>query len=621
MPLNIQQFIRRADEEIHKLEVGAVGANNYRQPEFPMLVVYLGSDTKAHTELSEHLCRLWPAYRNDLRFIEVRRNGDEFSLTRLAARSEERQPIAINQLSDVINELFDTKNNFNNLTNMIIYYLLDTTPFTNPDELYDWMDAIRRVEDAMDVNKHIMNSLLFLMLHGGVTRQSVYKGIRERVADFADGNAADRFPLKNIVVISKYLDNGNVMSDWSVGYKIVAASIALSNDCDARIRSPFFAYPVVTPYYSIAQESTQEIGQVMVTKLLNTLARQMDAAPLQLASIPNLKERLGKEKDGTFTFLNEYVQAHINRLLPKPEQLVFFPRREPDGYTDLECCTAREFDDYTMGAWSAFLKNLAERMIHEIQGADWKNSYTDYLHRSFTPSELRCLNHNYAQVARLLQEASEPTYDGGVLIMARNYLQYYLSSRPSMLRLLNEALRQSGEIADEYDAMWRGLIESQQEVHMTDDRTIITFYSEKVRAYFDQHPVDTLVGQLQHCRNESELEAFVNEQLDQLIRGDNFFAQSFADKLASILAVRGLPLTPAQYIHESLSNGHTYLHTTGQFGAVAGSPAILMDTDQKTLFDGLRGNLNEVVLFYDTCDVNSVEYLQMRHVTGDNLRN
>ena len=621
MALNMQQFIQYVDEEIHKLEFNAVGANDYRKPEFPMLVVYLGDGSEAHAALSEHLCRLWPAYRNDLRFLEVQRDGEALSVTRLAARSEQREPIRLEQLGDVVNELFDSANNFRNQSNMIIYYLLDTTPFKSPDELYDWMDAVRRLQEAMDVNENIMNNLLFLMLHGGVVRQSIYKGIRARLADFADGTAADRFPLKNVVVVSKYLDNGNVLRDWTVGYQIAAAAIALSNDYDPMIRAPFFSSPVVTPYYSIVQKASPEIGQVVVTQLLNTLAHEMDTnAALQLGAVPNLRERLGKEKDGTFTFLNQYVQTHIHELLPSPDLLTAFPRREPDGYMDMVNLTAQEFDDYTMGAWSAFLQSLADRMIREIQGSGWKEHYAAHLQQSFTPGELRCLKHNRGQVAEVLKRVDAPTHNGDVLTMARNYLQFYLSSRPNTLRLLGEAVKQSGEIADQFDAMWRALVDSQQEVHMTENDVLRTFYGKKVKTYFDYHPVAGLVEQLQRCRDERELEAFVKEQLDQILRSDTIFAAPFASELTAMLNEQGLPQTPAQYIHARLSDGHTYLNTINHLGTKAGLPTILMDQDQESLYKGLRTNLTEDVFCYDTSVINSVEYLQMYRVTGDNLR-
>lgn len=621
MALNMQQFIQYVDAEIHRLEFNATGANSYRKPEFPMLVVYLGDGAEAHAALSEHLCRLWPAYKNDLRFLEVQRGEGGLSYTRLAAHTPQREPVVAEQLGDLINELFDSTNNYHNQSNMIIYYLLDTTSFGDPDELFVWMDAIRAVQEAMDVNENIINNMLFLMLHGGVVKQKIYKGVRARLADFADGEANDRFPAKNTVVISKYLDDGTVLRDWTDGYQIVAASIALSNDYDPMIRAPFFSFPVVTPYYSIVQKASTEIGQVVVTRFLDTLAHEINTtAALQLSAVPQLRERLGKEKDGTFTFLNQYLFQHIQDLLPAPDQLVVFPRREPDGYVDMVNLTAQDFDGYTMGAWSAFLQGLADRMISEITGAGWKEHYAELLAQNFTPGELRCLNHNRAQVTEVLKKVDAPTHNGDVLTMARNYLQYYLSSRPSTLRLLGEAIRQSGESAKEFDATWRTLIESELEVHTTENEVLRTFYAKKVKAYFDSHPLSGIVEQLQRCRDEKELEAFVKEHLDQILRSDTIFAAPFANELTAMLNEQGLPQTPAQYIHTRLSDGHTYLNTIYHLGEKAGMPTILMDQDQEALYKGLLSNLTEEVFCYDTSVVNSVEYLQMYRVTGEHLR-
>ena len=621
MALNMQQFIQYVDAEIHKLEFNATGANAYRKPEFPMLVVYLGDGSEAHAALSEHLCRLWPAYKNGLRFLEVQRGDGSLSFTRLAARTEERRPVVVEQLGDLINELFDSTNNFRNQSNMIVYYLLDTTSFTDPDELFVWMDAIRTVQEAMDVNENIMNNMLFLMLHGGVTKQKIYKGVRARLANFADGTVADRFPVKNTVVISKYLDDGTILRDWTDGYRIVAASIALSNDYDPMIRAPFFSFPVVTPYYSIVQKATPEIGQVVVTQFLDTLAHQVNtAATLQLGAVPQLKERLGKEKDGTFTFLNQYLYQHIQELLPSPEQLVIFPRREPDDYVDMANLTAQDFDGYTMGAWSAFLQGLADRMISESTGAGWKEYYAELLKQNFTPGELRCLSHNRGQVAEVLKKVDAPLHNGDVLTMARNYLQYYLSSRPNTLRLLGEAVRQSGESAREFDATWRALVESELEVHLTENEVLKTFYAKKIKAYFDHHPLQGLAEQLQRCRDEKQLEAFVKEQLDQILRSDAIFAAPFASELTAMLNEQGLPQTPAQYIHTRLNDGHTYLNTIYSLGEKAGQPTILMDQDQEALYKGLRSNLPENVFCYDTSVANSVEYLQMYRVSADHLR-
>lgn len=620
MSLNMQQLIRYVDEEIHKLEFSAVGVNEYRKPEFPMLVVYLGDGTEAHEALSAHLCRLWPAFRNDLRFLEAARSGDTVSLSRLTAQDLHREPCQMERLSELVDELFDSATNFRNHSNLIVYYILDTTSFQKPEELFFWTNVAEQLQTAMDIDPTISNNLLFLMLHGGVTRRSVHNGIRNYLADFSAGRLTEQLPMKNVVVISKYLDNGTILTDWSEGYQIVSAAMALSNDRDAYVRTPFFRYPVVTPYYSRVQKATEEIGQVVVTQFLETLSHEIKTtAALSLEALPQLRERLGKEKDGTFTFLNQYVQQHIHELLPAKDQLAVFPRREPDGYVDMVNLTAQEFDDYTMGAWSAFLQGLADRMIAEITGAGWKESYAQLLQQNFTPGELRCLSHNRAKVAEELRRVDVPPQNGDVFTMARNYLQFYLSSRPNTLRLLGEAVRQSGESAKQFDAMWRALIESELEVHMTENQVLKTFYSKKVKAYFDYHPAADIAERLQRCRNEQELEAVVKEHLDQILRSDTIFAAPFADELTAMLNEQGLPQTPAQYIHTRLSDGHTYLKAAYQPDEKAGTAAILMDKDQDALYKGLWANLTEEVFCYDTSMANSVEYLQMFAATDQNL--
>ena len=613
MAITVHSLINQVEEELCRMENNAPTANSYRTPEFPMLVVYLGEDSiSGHKDISENLFRMWPAFRNELQFIGLKKTASDFECESLDSNNSiGSAPLKYDDISGYVRQLFNKTTHFNKFDSFIVYYILDTSSIGGGEEFQSWLSIINRFIEAMDVDMNMVNSLLCVLLEGGITHEKEYKEIRSVLAKMTDGSMPD-CPAVNTMVAGKYLSNGTLLPDWSDVYHIVASTIALSNDHSVDSRRPFFSYPVITPYYARVCKTVDQMSQIIVDEFLEFLSEKIKiGSTYSLANIDDLNNRLGITQQGSVSMVEKLVEREVEAYYPTYDQLVMFPVKDWENPVDFNGVTKEQFDELTMGGWSAFLTSLKSRISNSLMESGLKRQYAKQLETKFSTKELSCFADNLTELKHIFHNSSRKLdCSDDFFARSKKEMVSSISTSETVLEQLIQAVTETSARAKAMERTWQAIFDSKNEIHHSKDAVLKAFYHQRLVEYFDKHGQE-IITVFRNCQSEGELQQCFDEQLVHYLHHDPVFHLSFAKSLAMILAANGLPLTPAQYIQEKIVNSTTYFHALSQIDQSAGSAAIIMDIDEKELYKELKQILPSSVFYYDTNMVGSIEYIQM----------
>lgn len=621
--LTIQSLIEHFENQLYRIDRQNLGDIAGREPQFPQLVIYLGGNARnAHQAVSASLLQTWPQYQAELKFLWVQANGEKLSFSQLPCDGD--QPIAVSEeeVREIASALFGTRMHFSDRSKLLIYYVLDTTSFAGAEEFTAWLPRIRRVKDMLCTSSTDMLDVLYLLLNENLNRQKTASAIRNHLSGFYQNNDA-RQAVDNILLLSNRRSDNAILEDWDICYKILSATIVLSNNADTEIATDFFCGAVMTASYAREEKPLPQIGQVVVTGLIEELSRaapQGEARPLE---DPHLPDRLGLTNQGTFSMLDQYAESTLYSMLPTEAQLELFPRRDDAAQTAMCALPARAFNGYTMGAWGQYLSGVA-RGIREKISMDspartaWQERYKALLVANFSREEIIHLAGRLQDVAQIMSRPKAPSQEAPVLTAARDQLKYMLSSDQELVQIFLSALREQGRISQDFSDMWSSLIKSMRKIHAVRDSNIATFYDRKVRDFYDRHGSELYSGFV-GMHDTDELAAFLTNTLDHIIDSNEIFSSAFEDELESRLSEEALPVDAKQYIRKKLTGNDVYVYLQTNFAL--GDPlisAILLKVGTP-LYNNLSNNLPPTTYYYNTGSSNTAESLVIYQVSAENL--
>ena len=133
--LTMSGLIRHFEERLRRQDRRGAGEAPGREPNFPMLTVFLGEEAlRSFPAVAADLFRLWPQYREELCFLSVTRGetGPCFRLLRREGEETRAAPLTEAELGETVGGLFGIQNHFADHGQLLIYYLMDTSAFTAP---------------------------------------------------------------------------------------------------------------------------------------------------------------------------------------------------------------------------------------------------------------------------------------------------------------------------------------------------------------------------------------------------------------------------------------------------------------------------------------------------------
>lgn len=622
--LTIQGLIRYFEDRLWQIDRQNDNGNG-SEPQFPQLVIYLGDDARgAHRSVSADLLQVWPQYEPELKFVWARADGGKMAFSQLFCNSDKEQALTEDGVRDVVSALFGTKMHFSDRSKLLVYYVLDTTGFQGKEELLDWLPRIRAIKELLCANSTDMMDLMFLLLNENMVRQKTAARIRDHLSGFYCGNDV-RQTVDSIMMLSNRRDDNAILEDWEVCNKIISAAIALSNNAAPRIVSSVFSHCVMTASYAREEKPLPQIGQVVVCGLIDELGKSIPPCDVKLLDDTQLPGRLGLSKQGTLTILDDYAQSSLFALLPGEDQLEYFPRRDSAFRGRMAAMSAKEFNDYTMGAWEQFLGGIVEKAKVKlaedsaVRGV-WRDSYRARLLSGFSREEILYLSNHLGDVEALMTRPNRPGQDVPVLSAARDQLNYMLSGDRQIIQIFLSVLEELGRAAQDFKDTWTSLLRSMKQLYPVKDKNIITFYGRKVRNFYDRHGSE-ICREFANMHEVSELSRFLCSSLDRIADSDGIFSCAFEEELESRLNEESLPMDAKQYIREKLTGKevHTYLQTNFALGEALIS-AILLKAGT-SLHKSLNHNLSPTTTYYDTGSGTTAEALVFYQVSAENLVN
>lgn len=620
--LNIYSFIQHFEARLRQIDRQRFGGATGKEPYFPQLIIYLGPDAAgAHASLSSNLLQLWPQYRDELKFMCIQKE-DAITYFEMPVGSGQGASLSENGVRDMASALFGTKMHFADRSKLLVYFILDTTSMQSLDDFVSWLPVIHAAKALLCPESTDLMSMLCLLLNEDLSRQKIAAKIRNHVSGFYT-DADLRKTLSNVLLLSNRRNDNAILEDWQLGYKIISAVIALSNNDETRITSDIFCNSVLTASYAREEKPISQIGQVVVGNLLLSLAEHTSHTDPKLMDDPKLSEKLGRTKSGTFAILDQYAQTSLYALLPSEQQLELFPRRDAGAQTQLSEFSAAAFNDFTMGAWDQYLAEII-RTAREKVAADsalcqrWSDAYRKLLSDTFKKEEILYLADHIDDVAEMMASARLPSRDAAVLAAAREQLKYMLSSDEAFIRIFVNALRREGQIVSEFTQAWNGLLQSRRQVFGVRDANMSTFYERKVRNFLDRHGSE-LFAAFAAVRSTQELTEFLQDAVDDIIDSDGIFSAPFEDELERRLNEDALPTDAKQYIRKKLTGSgvYTYLQTNFALGEpVVSSILIKLNTP---LYKNLYSNLSPSTYYYNTGSSSAAEALVIYEVSRENL--
>ena len=622
--LNMHSLIHHFEERLRQIDRQNLGDVTGKEPHFPQLVVYLGKDASdAHMAVSTNLLQIWPQYQDELKFLCIQKM-DGITYFEIPVGSEQGVVLSENGVREMASALFGTRMHFADRSKLLVYFILDTTSMQSLDDFLSWLPVLHTVKALLCPDSTDLLNMLCLLLNENLTRQKTAAKIRNYLSCFYT-NEEMRKTVNNVLLLSNRRNDNAILEDWEIGYKIISATIALSNNEETRITTNIFCNSVLTASYAREEKPISQIGQVVVGKFLLSLAENAPHTDPKLMDDPKLAEKLGLTKNGTFAILDQYAQANLYALLPSEEQLELFPRRDANAQVQMSMLSANAFNEFTMGAWNQYLEEMIRTAKEKLEmnsalRQKWGDAYRKFLADTFKKEEILYLADHIDDVVEIMSNTRLPSGDAQVLIAAREQLKYMLSSDETFIRIFVSALQQQGRIVSEFAQAWNSLLQSRRQVFGVRDANMSAFYERKIRNFMDRRGTEIFTA-FAAIHNTQELIEFLQGTVEDIIDSDEVFSAAFEDELERRLNEDALPTDAKQYIRKKLTGSgvYTYLQTNFALGEpIVSSILIKIGTP---LYKNLYSNLAPSTYYYNTGSSSAAEALVIYEVSRENLVN
>lgn len=600
MDNRIERLIEYFESCLKHSDGTQAGLLGHRRASSPMAVICLGKNTmnSIGPTVRESLLRYWPPYRDVLLFAGIE-GEEEMHFTSLDGASS----LSEKEMQERVSGLFEESPYFGDYTRLLVFYLLDTEGIEDEAQLASCLKMVSYAKRILEFNNQ--NSVLCMTLNERIGHDTSAAKIRNALVSlYAEGGAGQE-TVPCTYVVSNCNTNGSFMPKEGYFGRIFADLMILANGSDPYISANLIHAGVKTVGFASRQKPADDIAKACVSQLLKKMGamqslRQSGTSGSNASDA--LLARLGIREDGTFCMLDSYVD-NAARSFPAAESLEAFPRRTCEDL-DLGTLSAREIDEETFGAWSAYIGGIVTRIEEEIvldfnRGGNFAESYTAYLKEHYSRAELIWLSEHPDEVESVLSREYTVPRNGSALDSLRTELAAGLLKNDSVQQAILKVIAAAGEDAKQFASMWNELVNTQSVLIREDD--ILTFYEQKVQSYID-HQGERIAKEFQEIAGVEELWEFLCGEIRQLINSDPIFKASFEDELISRAGFKE-PAEALRQISEQLTGDNIKIWLKSS-GSALGNPeqlALLLKSGTR-LDRTLRSSLPnaEQYYFHDT---------------------
>ena len=619
--ITIPGLIRRFEDRVHHFERYQLGEPASKEPHYPMVVLFFGEKAQEECrEVALHLYSIWPSYQNELLFLKVADDAGNTVFSELYLDSEntvQSEQITSEKLGSRVSALFGLKSHFQDRSRLLVFNVIDTTQFRDAADFEHWTGIMREARGAfVDPSLDVLD-MLFLLLNENIgERQAVSAKIKNALG-------RDETACYSTLLLSNRRSDHAILEDWESCYRIIANTIALTNNNETQVASALFKNGVYTAAYACEEKPVATIGQVIIKKLIERLSKESFGDPGNLLSDRQAITKLGLSQERTIELLDRYAEQNLFRMLPSAEQLQYFPRKECEEYEDLSVFSEKEFNALTMDGWGEFLGRITETARENVRKdaqvrSNWKTQYTRDISAVFSINDLIWLRDHSEDVKAVFSSARSPSQDVQVLSAARAKLKYMLSSNAELSGIFVEAIQELGNNAEAFVKEWNQLLRSGLSVHSVRDENITQFYTRKVQNFFDHNGTE-LSETFKKITDVRQLTDYLYGLIDKIIESDAAFSAPFEEELESRLQEEALPTNAKQYIRQKLTGENVPIYYQAQFSLGIPVASCILIKIGTQLYANLVNHLSDMVYYYDKGSGNSAEALNYYEVTADNL--
>lgn len=598
-----------------------MGEATGKEPKFPMIVMFLGKEAiKGAEPVASRLTGMWPQYSGEMFFLGVDENASELEFTNLKLFDGkfEAEVLSSDQLGDKITSLFGLNSHFVDKSRLLIYYVLDTTGLQGVSGYQHWTKIMEEVKSSyVDRTIRTMEMQIVLLNEAFGDKRKVSAGVRNCIAQ--DKATMDY----SILLLSNRRSDYTILENWDMCYRIIARAIAITNNDETQITTTLFSKNVFTVAFAGEDKPTSEIAQTIIKGLMEPLSRINFEEAGSLLEETQIASKLGLSDEGTLKLLDEYAEENLIPMLPSEKQLSLFPRWENKVYEDLPSFTAKEFNDFTMNGWNAYLEqimnNVQEKVTRDRElRSEWSSKYRRQLADIFTINELIWLRDNIENVKKFFSNVQAPSEGSSVLTAAKLKIKYLLCTNRELMSVFEDTIVDLGNDAEEFSGHWRTLQRSGLNVHAVRNENITRFYNRRIQSFFDSNGYE-ISQEFIKITSMEELDVFFDEIIGKIIDSDPVFSMNFEDELEARLHEEAALINARQYIRERLTGENVPVYYQAVFALDAPVASTVLINTQTRLYDNMKAHLPDVTYYYNTGNGNFAETLNFLSISDSNL--
>ncbi len=589
---------------------------------YPLLMVYLGDQSaRIHKELSKDIFRNWRNYQDEILFMKIHdENLDTFES---AWGNGKFQRNTLREIQTRLSKLSSVESHFANKNRYLMFFVLDAGGLESSKSLNSMLNMISAVQKTLGLDETVVIKTGVALLN----EELVYHKSGKILKNYF-GEHIGILPLKSIGLISNFKEDGSyvVPDQYSRECgRILSDIIAMVDSENAQIRSAVMRVPVYAVSWGVKDKPLDDIGQVLTVELIDFLSRNDGADNNVSSNDKSNAHQLGLSENGYFDVIYDYVDECAEKLFPSDEQIEQFPRRSDDDLT-LSSLPARELDDNTMGAWSAYFDIVADSIKEQITKDDGVfkelcDKYLDAISKNFSSKKMDYYNIHFSEIEESIKKNLEhcgSIPENNLLEYEKKTISRVISGDDSVSKLFVEALREFFKNGSDFFKEWNRFKDSRNELFLEDNiGNVDSCYIPVVKTYLDKNSIQ-IMERFRKIRSSENLVEFMHSLIDDMILANDIFKVSFMEELK--LRCSGQDSTEtAKRVKEFLDKGceYKYLSCTNS-PSVAFCSSVFMKKGsnlQKMLSEQFGDN----TFFCDTVSDTSIEIVRFYELKPENL--
>lgn len=601
-----ERLITFTEHKIMEAERPAdVGLNlgiQFDRPKCPMLVLNMSSTlSDDHIyQLKNDLFSIWPRYSEIIPFISEL-NGIDYRST--------------------VEGLMDYNNNFAKYNFVLLYFIVDTSDFSNAEDFTRKLEEIKRVKEQI-ANFATPKCVLFLLFSANGPASDE---IRSEMRGLYHGEHSG---LDLVVIVSNLLSVGAYVKEYRERIRELTPIILLTNGGGSGGANPLQLneFRVVTIKAKHWEKPYSDIAKVIITqiflsiqnrlRLVTTNSRFDETDVMRKIGVDSISHR--------FELFEKEVK---DSSIIEEEELDFFPISDPYTSIDPSLMSYEDFDAMTFGTLEAFLQErIRSSEFYDPQKREQlAREYRDYLYTNLYLWDLNAMMGRVPLLkARYEEGINNASSEKGILEVFKAKYKTNISIDKGFYSLFFDEIEKACKEANGYGSFLNSLINSIVAIQFVTDEKMCSHYRQLTETYISNNPNEIEDLLKVDVLQESDYENAFIEKIEELIsniisENSQLFSLPFVLSLIHIWGV-----TSINDLADEITNSeNTKLYfrpiigTTGDLSSIFGNNSVLLINKNGELASAI--NTDQFHYVMDTMSDSFIDKMDLLEIKEGNI--